>query len=252
MLRALVMHELMTLPWKEQPAVTAHVAVVAPLDTLESAAAGAPGTGLDPATVEGQPVTAAQARELLERLDALCPGGLQAPTGGTLAIGITDARGRLVATATRGELERVVRRRCTDHPDGECACSVLGRPPAIDRYEPVPAQRRFAKFRDRTCRQPGCHNRPGWVDLDHVVPYECGGKTDCADLCCLCRRHHRLKTHARGWHYVMTTDGVLSVTTPSGVTRTSRPPGLRSGILEMLRTCSERQPVPDGLDPAPF
>jgi Domain of unknown function (DUF222) len=252
MLRALVMHELMTMPWKEQPAVTAHVAVVATLDALESAAAGAPGTGLDPATVEGQPVTAAQARELLERVDALCPGGLQAPTGGTLAIGITDAQGRLVATATRGELERVVRRGCADHPEGECGCSVLGMPPAVDRYEPAPAQRRFAKFRDQTCRQPGCHNRPGWVDLDHVVPYECGGRTDCTNLCCLCRRHHRLKTHASGWHYVMTTDGVLSVTTPSGVTRTSRPPGHQSGILEMLRTYSERQPVPDGLDPAPF
>ena len=77
--------------------------------------------------------------------------------------------------------------------------------------------------------------------------------TDCDNLCCLCRRHHRLKTHARGWLYVMTPDGVLSVTTPSGVTRTSRPPGLRSaGIVEMIRTYSERQPVPDELDPAPF
>jgi hypothetical protein len=50
----------------------------------------------------------------------------------------------------------------------------------------------------------------------------------------------------------MTFDGVLSVTTPTGVTRTSRPPGMRSGILERLRTYSERQPVPGDLDPAPF
>ena len=41
----------------------------------------------------------------------------------------------------------------------------------------------------------------------------------------VCRRHHRLKTHASGWLYAMTPDGVLSVPTPSGVTRTSRPPG---------------------------
>jgi hypothetical protein len=252
MLRALVMHELMTRPWQEQPGITAHVAVVASLDTLEAAAAGSPGTGLDPATVDGQPVTAAQARELLERLDALCPGGLQPPTGGTLDIGITDAEGRLLATATRRELERIVRRGCAEHPGGDCGCPVLGRPPAVDRYEHAPAQRRFVKVRDRTCRQPGCHNRAGLADLDHVVPYECGGETDCTNLCCLCRRHPRLKAHAKGWHYVMTCDGVLSVTTPSGVTRTSRPPGLRSGILEMIRTYSERQPVPDELDPAPF
>ena len=43
----------------------------------------------------------------------------------------------------------------------------------------------------------------------------------------LCRRHHRLKTHAPGWRFTMTADGVLSVTTPSGVTRTTHPPGLR-------------------------
>ena len=90
---------------------------------------------------------------------------------------------------------------------------------------------------------------PTWTTF---IPYACGGQTDCANLCCLCRRHHRLKTHAEGWLYVMTLDGVLSVTTPSGVTRTSRPPGLRSGTLEMLRTYSERQPVPDDVDPAPF
>jgi hypothetical protein len=251
MLRAVVLHDLVTRPWEEWPAVSAHVAVVAALDTLESAAAGAPGTGREPVTVEGQPVTAAQARELLERLDALCPGGLQAPTGGTLDIGITDAEGRLIATATRGELERIVRRGCPDHPDGGCACTVLGMPPPVDRYEHTPPQRRFVKVRDGTCRQPDCHNRAG-LDLDHVDAYACGGETDCTNLCCLCRRHHRLKTHARGWRYVMTSDGVLSVTTPSGVTRTSRPPGLRSGILDRLRVYSERQPVPDDVDPAPF
>jgi hypothetical protein len=252
MLRALVVHELMTRPWQEQPAVTANVSVVASLDTLEAGAAGAPGTGLDPASVDGQPVTAVQARELLERLDALCPGGLQAPTGGTLDICIADADGRLLATATRRELERIVRRGCADHPGGDCGCPALGTPSPIDRYEHTPGQRRFVKTRDRTCRQPGCHNRAGLADLDHVDPYACGGQTDCANLCCLCRRHHRLKTHAEGWRYRMTFDGILSVTTPSGVTRTSRPPGLRSDTLELLRTYAERRPVPDDVDPAPF
>ncbi|HLM04088.1 MAG TPA: DUF222 domain-containing protein [Blastococcus sp.] len=241
MLRAVVLHELMTRPWQEQPAVSAHVAVVAPLDILEAGAAGAPGTGVEPATVDGQPITAAQARELLERLDALCPGGLQAPTGGSLDIAITDAEGRLLATVSRRELETAVRR-------GQG----LGPPPPVDRYEHSPPQERFVKVRDRTCRQPGCHNRAGWADLDHVVAHADGGETDCANLCCLCRRHHRLKTHARGWRYVMTADGVLSVTTPSGVTRTSRPPGLRYSALDLLRIPSERRPLPDDVDPPPF
>jgi hypothetical protein len=252
MLRAVVLHQLVTRPWEEQPAVTAHVAVVAALDTLEAAAAGTPGSGLDPATVDGQPVTAAQARQLLERLDALCPGGLQAPTGGFLALGINNAEGRLVATVTRGELERVVRRGCPDHPDSECDCSVLGMPPPVDRYAHTPPQRRFVKVRDGTCRHPGCHNRAGWADLDHVIPHEAGGETDCGNLCCLCRRHHRLKTHAKGWHYVMTCDGVLSVTTPTGVTRTSWPPGRRYTIPDPLRVRSEREPGTDDVDPPPF
>jgi hypothetical protein len=81
--------------------------------------------------------------------------------------------------------------------------------------------------RDRTCRFPTCGQRVGWADADHVVPHAHGGATDCANLCCLCRSHHRLKTFARGWRFTMSDDGVLTVTTPSGVTRTTRPPGMR-------------------------
>jgi Domain of unknown function (DUF222) len=237
-LRAQALHDLVTHPDGEQPGVSAHVQVVAPLDTLESAAAaaaageggaadvgGEPGAESEPATVDGQPVTAAQLRELLERIDALCPGGLQAPTGGSLAIALVDAAGRLLASATRRELEAAARRGLGLSP-----------PPAVDRYQPSPAQRRFVKTRDRGCRHPGCAHRAGWADLDHVIAHAAGGETDCTNLCCLCRRHHRLKTHARGWRYAMTADGVLSVTTPSGITRTSRPPGM---------------PPPDD-DPPPF
>ena len=47
-----------------------------------------------------------------------------------------------------------------------------------------------------------------------------------SNLCCLCHSHHRLKTLARGWRFVMDPDGTLHVSTPSGVTRTTRPPGM--------------------------
>jgi hypothetical protein len=184
-LRGALLHGLVTRSWEQRPGVSAHVEVVAALDTLESAAAGAPGMGREPVLVDGEPVSAAQARELLERLDALCPGGLQAPTDGTLSIAVTDERGRLVAAVTRRELQNAVR----------CGRG-LGPPPAVDRYEPTPAHRRFGRTRDRNCRHPGCGNRAGWADLDHVVAHAAGGETDCVNLCCLCRRHHRLKTHA--------------------------------------------------------
>jgi hypothetical protein len=240
-LRSAVLHDLVTRPWEDRPAVSAHVEVVAALDTLESAAAGAPGEGREPVLVDGQPVPAALARELLERLDALCPGGLQAPTDGTLSMAITDSDGRLLAAVTRRELEAAVR-----HGEG------LGPPPAVDRYAPSPAQRRFARTRDRTCRHPGCGNRAGWADLDHVLAHADGGETDCANLCCLCRRHHRLKTHARGWRYLLTRDGVLTVTTPTGVTRVSRPPGtLAADDDPVLQVSSDRRPL-SGVDPPPF
>ncbi|SOD98186.1 HNH endonuclease signature motif containing protein [Blastococcus haudaquaticus] len=239
-LRSVVVHGLVTGADDERPTVSAHVEVVAALDALESAAAGAPGAGRSPVLVDGEPVTAALARELLERLDALCPGGIQAPTDGTLRLAVTDADGRLLAAVTRRELESAVRR-------GEG----LSRPPAVGRYVPGPALERFARTRDRTCRHPGCGNRAGWADLDHVVAHADGGATDCANLCCLCRRHHRLKTHARGWRHVMTADGVLAVTTPSGVTRVSRPPGMSAAVSSVLRVPAERRAL-SGADPPPF
>jgi hypothetical protein len=245
-LRVGVLADLVLRPWDtSRPAVTAHITVVAPMETLSAGAAGhdacvvghgpRPGMTLrdgcgcgEPAEVEGQPITAAQLRALLEQLDVLCPGGLQVPAGGTLGIALVDPMsGALRAAVTRVELERMVRRGCRDHPDGDCPCPVLDRPSPVDRYRPAPAQYRHVRTRDRTCRHPGCRNGAGWSDLDHVIPHADGGATDCANLCCLCRRHHRLKTHAAGWRFAMTADGVLTVTTPSGVTRTTRPPGLR-------------------------
>jgi hypothetical protein len=231
-LRALVLADLVLRPWDTtwEP-VTAHLTVVSPLPVLTGrpvggASADVP-TDAGCPTVDGAPITAAQLRGLLEQLDALCPGGLQAPTGGSLDIALTDpVTGALRAVVTRAELARLARRGCPAHPVGGCGCAVLDRPPPVDRYTPTPAQRRFIRVRDRTCRHPGCRRPAARTDLDHVDPHAAGGRTDCANLCCLCRRHHRLKTHAVGWRFAMRDDGTLTVTTPSGVTRTTRPPGL--------------------------
>jgi hypothetical protein len=258
-LRAGVLADLILRPWDEsRPAVTAALTVLAPLSSLIPAGAGSG----EPAQVDGQPITAAHVREMLAQLDAVCPGGLQPPTGGTLSVAVTDAAGALLATASRAELERIARRGCPDHP-GEgpapadaCGCPVLDRPPPVRRYTPSAAQRRFVTRRDRTCRHPGCGQPAGRVDLDHVTAYREGGATDCANLCCLCRRHHRLKTHARGWRFVLSPDGLLSVTTPSGITRTTRPPGLRD-LAEQRALPPPAPPLtatpePPDDDPPPF
>jgi hypothetical protein len=263
LLRALTFADLILRPWDvSRPAVTAVLSVTAPLPSLRPAA----GAGAEPGAVNGQPVTAAHVRELLAQLDAVCPGGLQAPSGGSLQIAVTGADGALLATATRPELERIARRGCPAHPDppgqsvpdhpdraapSDCDCPVLDRPPPVDRYVPPPAQRRFVRARDRSCRHPGCGQPVARVDLDHVHPYGRGGPTDCDNLCCLCRRHHRLKTHAPGWRFVLTDHGVLRVTTPSGITRSTRPPGLRDRIEQRALPAPPRPPQ-EPEEPPPF
>jgi len=191
------------------------------------------------------PITAAHVRELLARVGAL---GLTAPEEGTLTFAITGPDGELLATLTPTELARLARRDCPTHPDGVCACPIAGRPPATQAYEPTDRQRAFVTTRDRRCRFPNCGQRVGWADLDHVVTHGCGGETDCANLCCLCRSQHRLKTFAPDWRFAMTPDGALQVTTPSGVTRTTRPPGLRPPPEEP----PDEQPRPAADDPPPF
>lgn len=54
-------------------------------------------------------------------------------------------------------------------------------------------------------------------DLDHVVPYGVeGGRTETANLGPLGRHHHRLKTHAPGWHVHQPRAGLYFWRTPHG------------------------------------
>jgi Domain of unknown function (DUF222) len=217
-IRTAVFADLLQRPWDEsRPPVTAHLQIIATLASLA-------GRSDEPGEVNGLPITAAQLRELLEQLDAL---GIRTPEGGSITLALTDEDGALRATSTLDQLRRLARRGCVEHPTADCRCAVLDRPEPVVRYTPSAAQDRFVRTRDRACRFPTCGQRVGWADADHVVPHAHGGATDCGNLCCLCRSHHRLKTFARGWRFHMSPDGVLTVTTPSGITRTTRPPGLR-------------------------
>ncbi|WP_342743445.1 HNH endonuclease signature motif containing protein [Geodermatophilus saharensis] len=222
-LRTVVFADLLQRPWQAGVAVTAHLQIVATLASLAGRSAQA-------GEVNGLPITAAHLRALLRELDAL---GVQAPEGGTVTVALTDDDGTLRATATLDRLRRLAARGCREHPDAECGCAVLDRPAGRDGYTPSAAQQAFVRTRDRTCRFPTCGQRVGWADADHVVPHAHGGATDCANLCCLCRSHHRLKTLARGWRFEMSPDGTLIVTTPRAP---PAPPGHRACDHHRRRT----------------
>ena len=225
------------------PLVAADLRITVSLDSLTGASS-------EPGEVNGLPITAAHVRELLARVGAL---SLTTPDGGTLTFAVTGPDGRLLATMTSAELARLARRGCTDHPDAEsCDCPVLGPPPATDAYVPTDKQRAFVTTRDQRCRFPNCGQRVGWADLDHVHAHGDGGTTDCANLCCLCRSHHRLKTFAPGWRFRMDDDGALHVTTPTGVTRTTRPPGLRPPPPPLEPVVEPPSPTPPDDEPPPF
>ncbi len=263
-LRAEAHAALVLRPWDvSRPAMTGHLTVFAPLSALHpsgGAPSGGESSGRTPCggesvpTVDGSPVTAAALRELLAQLGAL---GVQAPAGGSLAVAITDADGALLATVPAAELARAAARGCPGHGrDADCGCKVLGKPAEVPGYARSTAQECFVRLRDRTCRHPGCARPAGRTDLDHVVSYDCGGRTACDNLCCLCRTHHRLKTFARGWRFELRPDGTLGVTTPTGITRTSRPPGLREPQRRSAlppppppSTLADARPPPDTPDP---
>lgn len=186
------------------------------------------GSATLPGDVQGFAVTPARLRELLRRIGAL---GLTAPDDGSLTFALHDADGRLLATLSPADLRRAVAR-------GEGV-----NPPAVTPgYQRTAEQQEFLSTRDRHCRMPYCGQRSGWADHDHVIAHSHGGETACTNLCCLCRTHHRLKTHFRGWAFAMDPDGTLHVTTPSGVTRSTRPWALRR----------RPPPAPPPDDPPPF
>ncbi|RBY83325.1 HNH endonuclease signature motif containing protein [Blastococcus sp. TF02A-26] len=222
-LRSATAFDLILRPWDtSRPPVTAQLVIHAAIGTLRGDA-GAP-----PAELDGQVITAAQCRQVLAELDLLDLA--DPPAGGSVLISLDDpATARTVAVATRAELARAagtgrrVRRRGADR--GLTDGPGLRPPPPTTAYRPTAAQRRLVTTRDRTCRMPGCRRRTGSCDIDHVTAHADGGPTTCTNLCCLCRRHHRIKTFARGWAFTLLPDGRLVVRTPSGVTRTTRPPG---------------------------
>jgi hypothetical protein len=96
-------------------------------------------------------------------------------------------------------------------------------------YRPPAELADYVLARDRGCRFPGCNTAATHCDIDHNIPAP-RGDTSARNCCCLCRRHHRLKTFG-GWTVVLQPDGSCLWTSSCGRQFASDPPPqLDSGI----------------------
>ena len=93
-------------------------------------------------------------------------------------------------------------------------------------YQPGRHLARTVRKRDLHCRFPGCATAARFCDLDHVIPFPVG-LTVLRNLACLCRRHHRLKTHGH-WSLTMSPDGICTwVDRRTGQIHTTEPADYR-------------------------
>ncbi|MDT5208127.1 MAG: hypothetical protein QOF67_542, partial [Mycobacterium sp.] len=87
-------------------------------------------------------------------------------------------------------------------------------------YRPSAALNDFLRWRDLTCRWPGCDKPAHKCDIDHTVPWPYG-PTHPSDNKHYCRIHHLIKTFltgACGWTDQQLPDGTVVLTAPTAHT----------------------------------
>ncbi len=92
-------------------------------------------------------------------------------------------------------------------------------------YRPSAGLAEFIRWRDLTCRWPGCDARV--CDTDHTVPYP-AGPTHPSNLKLYCRLHHLVKTFycgPDGWTEHQSADGTVTFIAPTGHQYTTQPAG---------------------------
>jgi hypothetical protein len=122
-------------------------------------------------------------------------------------------------------------------------------------YRPSAKTLEFIRWRDLTCRWPGCDRPVERCDIDHTVPYPVG-PTHPSNNKPYCRTHHLIKTFC-GWCDQQLPDGTIVFTAPTGHTYTTEPHGgamfsalaQSTGELTGLMAVGEESPHRDVMMP---
>jgi Domain of unknown function (DUF222) len=136
------------------------------------------------------------------------------------------------------------RRLVTDPVDG----SLLDR--GRRAYRVPESLRGFLVARDGTCRFPGCSRPAAGCDIDHAEPWQAGGRTDRANLGCLCRRHHVLKTHGSWTLESRAPDGSVRWRGPDGRVYEGATLIVRERLSTSVPLVAEDRPPPREASPA--
>ncbi|MDQ6836873.1 MAG: HNH endonuclease [Actinomycetota bacterium] len=210
--------------------------------TVEAALARVAGTRPDDWVPDpdphGHPLPEHYRSQMADALVEICSTELAADADADRAtvvihapIEVLEGRGSALVTASDAPLGTSTVRRIlcdarfelvTDHPGADPYR--LGR---TTRTIPSPLGRQL-RWRDRTCRFPGCGRRR-WVHAHHITHWADGGPTDLDNLVLLCGTHHTL-LHESGWTLSGHPDGDLTFHRPDGGDWTSRPARLRSDL----------------------
>jgi Domain of unknown function (DUF222) len=119
-------------------------------------------------------------------------------------------------------------------------------------YRPAAKTVDFLRWRDLTCRWPGCERPVERCDVDHTVPWP-AGLTHSSDLKHYCRIHHVIKTFHTGpggWSDQQMPDGTIILTAPTGHTYTTEPHG--GAMFPTLAQSTGELPLPTLVEPSPY
>jgi hypothetical protein len=136
----------------------------------------------------------------------------------------------------------------------DLATSATLKPVTIPTGDPEPGYRPsapltdFLRWRDLTCRWPGCDKPAERSDIDHTVPWPYG-PTHPSDNKHYCRTHHLNQTFLTGvdgWTDQQLPDGTIVLTAPTGHTYTTEPHG--GSLFPALAQSTGELDLPPNLD----